>query len=86
MSENRTNQTLLAFGIGLAAGAAIALLLAPASGEETRRRLGQFGRTAGERAKEGADLASSFVRDQAKRFGHAFEEGKRAYREETTES
>ena len=34
-----TGSVLIAFVLGAAAGAAVALLYAPASGEETRRRL-----------------------------------------------
>jgi len=40
---------LLAFLVGAAAGAAVALLYAPASGRETRERLG-------EKAREGRDV------------------------------
>ena len=46
---------LLAFLIGAAAGAAVALLYAPASGRETRERLG-------EKAREGAQRASDAAR------------------------
>jgi len=42
---------LLAFLVGAAAGAAVALLYAPAAGRETRERLG-------ERAREGARRAT----------------------------
>jgi len=46
---------LLAFLVGAAAGAAVALLYAPAAGRETRERLG-------ERAREGARRASDAAR------------------------
>ena len=41
MSNNGSSagQVLVAFALGAIAGAAVALLYAPASGEETRRRL-----------------------------------------------
>ena len=42
------SSTLLAFALGALAGAAIALLYAPASGDETRRRLRK-------KAEEGRD-------------------------------
>jgi len=47
---------LVAFALGAMAGAAVALLYAPSSGEETRRKLG-------EKAREGRDRAESLVRD-----------------------
>ena len=51
MSEDRgAGGVLVAFMLGAIAGAAVALLVAPASGEETRRKLG-------ERAREGRDKA-----------------------------
>lgn len=46
---------LVAFIAGAAVGAAVALLLAPATGEETREYLGQ-------RAREGRDRASDAAR------------------------
>lgn len=47
---------LVAFGLGALAGATIALLLAPASGEETRKKLG-------EKAREGRDKAEALARE-----------------------
>jgi gas vesicle protein len=46
MSNNQTStgSVLLAFAVGALAGAAIALLYAPASGDETRRKLAQKAR------------------------------------------
>jgi len=38
-NQNATGTVLLAFAVGALAGAAVALLYAPASGEETRRKL-----------------------------------------------
>ena len=61
MSEQRVD-SLLAFLLGAAVGAGIALLLAPASGEETRKKLGdtarRVGLDVGDRvASTGEDLA-----------------------------
>src|SRR5262245_10208050 len=41
---NRTNDALVGFVCGAALGAGVALLLAPAKGAETRRRLGETAR------------------------------------------
>lgn len=43
-TQQSTGTLLLAFAVGALAGAAVALLYAPASGEETRRRLAQKAR------------------------------------------
>lgn len=86
MSDNRTTDMFVAFGIGALVGAVGALLLAPASGEETRRRIGEFAGDAGRKTKEGAERATDFVKGQKERIAHAIEEGKQAYRTETVKS
>lgn len=43
-NQNSTGSVLLAFAVGALAGAAVALLYAPAAGEETRRKLAQKAR------------------------------------------
>lgn len=53
---NSSGPVLLAFVLGAVAGAAVALLYAPASGEETRRKLA-------EKAREGRDKAESVARE-----------------------
>jgi gas vesicle protein len=50
---------VLAFLAGAVAGAAVALLYAPASGEETREYLGQ-------RAREGRDKVADFKREMSR--------------------
>lgn len=45
------NSVLLGFLVGSIVGAGVALLLAPATGEETRRRLGDTARRVGNDAK-----------------------------------
>ncbi|HEU4726143.1 MAG TPA: YtxH domain-containing protein [Candidatus Eisenbacteria bacterium] len=42
--QDRTNKVLVGFLCGAAVGAGIALLTAPASGEETRKRIGETAR------------------------------------------
>ena len=53
-NESHGGSVLLAFAVGALAGAAVALLYAPASGEETRRKLA-------EKAREGRDTLASAV-------------------------
>ena len=52
MANNQSGALLVAFIAGAVAGAAVALLFAPASGDDTREYLGQ-------RAREGRDRAVS---------------------------
>lgn len=54
----------LAFGIGVAAGAAIALLYAPQSGEKTRRKLRAGVEDAGDYLQDAGD----YLKSQAERF------------------
>ena len=53
-NESATGSVLLAFAVGALAGAAVALLYAPASGDETRRKLAQ-------KAREGRDNLAAAV-------------------------
>jgi gas vesicle protein len=84
--SNRTGDVLVAFGIGALVGAVGALLLAPATGEETRRRVSDLTRDTSEKAKEGLNTAGKTPTDQGKRLQHAFEEGKAAYQQESSKS
>lgn len=79
MSENRTADMFVSFGVGMLVGAVGGLLLAPASGEETRRKLGEFGRDAMDRAGSGIDTARRVAGEQVERIVHAVKEGKEAY-------
>ena len=56
----------LAFLLGAAAGAALALLFAPAAGRETREFLGQ-------KAREGQDRAAELAKEAIERGREAFE-------------
>ena len=58
MSDQRY-EVLPAFQLGALVGAGVALLLAPQSGEETRRQLGEKGRQLGEKGRHLADEANS---------------------------
>lgn len=92
MSDERPADVLLAFGIGVIAGAVAALLLSPASGEENRRflreraaslkeKVRERSREAQGQLREQADHLVAGVKAQAGRVSHAIEEGKKAYAE-----
>ena len=72
---------LLAFLVGAAAGAAIALLYAPASGKETRDFLNEKARQSRDKAAEAAKKAREAINRQRESLGSALERGREAYRE-----
>ena len=82
-SDGRDWRSLATFGAGLTIGAllgaGVALLVAPASGFETRMRLARGARHAGERAVDRWETVSDRVRDNARR-------GRRALRRKMTVS
>jgi len=65
MSSNLMNNSnsMLTFILGAAIGAGVALLLAPATGEETRRRLGQTAGRLGGNLKSGVNRVQEHIGD-----------------------
>jgi gas vesicle protein len=61
--EHRTSDMLVAFGAGALLGAAAALLLAPKSGAETRRELGELAENALERGRSATERAREKTRE-----------------------
>ena len=61
--NERSSSAMTGFIIGAAIGAGVALLLAPAPGVETRRRLGQTARRWGSNMKHGAEQANDRLGD-----------------------
>jgi gas vesicle protein len=55
MAKDNSGSIMVAFVIGALTGAAVALLFAPASGDETRDYLGQKAREGKDRLKEQRD-------------------------------
>jgi gas vesicle protein len=70
---------LLAFVAGAVTGAAVALLFAPASGEDTRVLLGQAARDGRERAAEAARQGRDRIAREKENLTSAFERGREAY-------
>lgn len=80
MSEERgAGGVMVAFMLGAIAGAAVALLVAPATGEETRRKLGEKAREGRDKASEAARQGREFLRNQRDGLSTAFERGKEAF-------
>jgi gas vesicle protein len=72
---------MLAFLVGAVAGAAAALLFAPASGEETREYLGQKAREGRARAQEAVDQGREVYRRQKDQLASAVERGREAFQQ-----
>lgn len=70
---------IVAFVLGAITGAAVALLMAPASGEETRRLLAEKAREGREKAGEAAQKGREIWDRQRETLNTAFERGKEAY-------
>ncbi|HEY7501663.1 MAG TPA: YtxH domain-containing protein [Vicinamibacterales bacterium] len=70
---------VVAFVLGALTGAAVALLLAPATGEETRRILGEKAKEGRERAQDVARQGREFVNRQRDNLASAIDKGREAY-------
>ena len=70
---------VVAFVLGAITGAAVALLMAPATGEETRRMLAEKAREGRERANDAAQKGRELWDRQRETLSTAFERGKEAY-------
>jgi gas vesicle protein len=70
---------MIAFIAGVMTGAAVALLFAPASGEETRGFLGDRAREGRERAADAARQGREALNRQREQLASAFEKGREAF-------
>jgi gas vesicle protein len=84
MSDSRVD-SLVAFLLGAAVGAGVALLIAPTSGEETRRKLGETARRIGEGAQDRLASVKDEVKSRAGDVRSAISAGKDAYRQSRAE-
>ena len=75
MSRDNSGSVMVAFVIGALTGAAVALLFAPATGEETRDYLGQKAREGKAKLKEQRDSVLSAVDRGREAFTHSREHG-----------
>lgn len=67
--------------LGAAVGAIVGLLLAPTSGEETRRRIRQVAGHLGEEGRKRIDEARDYATERVDEFKDAFHAGKEAYQQ-----
>ena len=83
-SSSAAGTIITAFALGAIAGAAVALLVAPATGDEMRRILGEKAREGADRASEAARQAKEFAERQRGTVSTAFERGREAYQQART--
>ena len=81
MSKDNSGSLMVAFVIGALTGAAVALLFAPASGEETREFLGQKAREGRDKAREAVDQGRDYYRSQRDNLVTAVERGREAFQQ-----
>ncbi len=72
---------MLAFLVGALTGAAVALLFAPASGEETREYLGQKAREGRARAREAVEQGRDVYLRQRDNISGAIDRGREAFQQ-----
>jgi gas vesicle protein len=72
---------MLAFVVGALTGAAVALLFAPASGEETRDYLGQKAREGRDKAREAVDQGREFYQRHRENVSTAIDRGREAFQQ-----
>jgi gas vesicle protein len=75
---------VVAFALGALTGAAIALLLAPATGEETRRILSEKAKEGRDKASDAARQGKEFINRQRDNLTTAIDKGREAYNQART--
>ena len=81
MAKDNSGTFMVAFVIGALTGAAVALLFAPASGEETREYLGQKAREGKAKAREAVEEGREIYRRERDNIITAVERGRDAYQQ-----
>ena len=79
MARDDSGTLMVAFVIGALAGAAVALLFAPASGEEAREFLGQKAREGKARARDAMDQGREYYNSQRENLATAVDRGREAF-------
>jgi len=86
MAENNGGSMMVGLLLGAAVGAGLALLLAPMSGDDARRTLGDSARRLRDGTRDQLDDVTDKIRGRAGELAAAIDAGKDAYRrsEEST--
>ena len=80
-NDNGAGGVVVGFLLGAITGAAVALLMAPAAGEETRRVLAEKAREGRDRAEDAARQGRELWNRQKDTLNTAFERGREAYQQ-----
>jgi len=81
MAKDNSGGILVAFVIGALTGAAVALLYAPVTGEETREFLGQKAREGKAKAREAMDQGREYYAQNRDNLVTAVERGREAFQQ-----
>jgi gas vesicle protein len=81
MAKDTSGGVMVAFVIGALTGAAVALLFAPATGEETREFLGQKAREGKAKAREAMDQGRDYYARNRENLVTAVERGREAFQQ-----
>ena len=81
MAKDTSGSFMVAFVIGALTGAAVALLFAPASGEETRELLAEKAREGKAKARDAVDQGRDYYRSQRENLVTAVDRGREAFQQ-----
>ena len=79
MSRDNSGTLMVAFVIGALAGSVVALLFAPASGDEAREFLGQKAREGRAKARDAMDQGRDYYNSQRENLATAVGRGREAF-------
>jgi len=77
--NKETSNVVVAFLVGAVAGSVTALLLAPASGADTRKKISEGLRKAKDKALDGLENAKEYAETHKDALKQAYQDGKEAY-------
>lgn len=80
-NDSGAGTVVVAFVLGAITGAAVALLMAPATGEETRRMLIEKAREGRDKAGDAARQGRELWNRQRENLSNAFDRGREAYQQ-----
>jgi gas vesicle protein len=80
-NQSGSGSVMLAFMVGAITGATVALLFAPASGDETREYLGQKAREGRDKAREAAEQGREFYERNRESVATAIDRGRDAFQQ-----
>ena len=81
MSKDNSGSVMIALVVGALAGAAVALLFAPASGDETREYLGKKAREGTDKAREAIDQGREYYEHQRENLVTAVDRSRDAFQQ-----